>query len=72
MRVAGGKCEVLDGWHGTPDLALQADGSDYVQIMQGTLSPVQAFAQGRVRFQGDLSIALRMQAWFRKPDGFVL
>lgn len=72
LQVAGGRCEVLDGFQGTPDLALQADGGDYVQIMQGTLNPLAAFMQGRVKFNGDLMLLLRMQGWFRLPDGITL
>jgi putative sterol carrier protein len=72
VRVAEGRCEVRDGFQGTPDLTLQADGSDYVQIMEGTLNPVAAFMQGRVKFSGDLTVALRMQGWFRPPDGVML
>ncbi len=72
VRVVDRKCEVFDGFQGTPDLTLQAEGSDYVQIMEGTLNPVAAFMQGRVKFSGDPTVAVRMQSWFEPPDGFNL
>ena len=72
VRVAEGRCEVCDGFQGIPDLALQADGSDYAQIMEGSLNPLAAFMQGRVKFSGDLTVALRMQGWFRLPGGATL
>ncbi len=71
LRVANRQCEVLDGLQGTPNLTISADGQDYVEIMEGRLAPMQAFMQGRVRFKGDLGVAMRMQSWFRisPPNG---
>ncbi len=69
VRVADGACQVLDGLQGTPDLIVQGEGEDYVRIMEGTLMPMEAFLQGRVKFSGDISLALKMQSWFRRPSG---
>ncbi len=71
LRVANRKCEVLDGLQGVPSLTISADGADYVEIMEGRLAPMQAFMQGRVKFKGDIGVALRMQSWFRisPPNG---
>jgi putative sterol carrier protein len=40
--------------------------NDYVALIHGTLNPVAAFMQGRIRIQGDLAALLQMQNLFRR------
>jgi putative sterol carrier protein len=69
MRVADGRCEVLDGLVGMPQLSISALAEDYVSLVEGELSPVTAFMQGRVKVSGDIGLAVKMQSWFRRPEG---
>jgi putative sterol carrier protein len=69
LLVADGRCNLLDGHQGVPHLWISALAEDYVSLLTGTLSPMNALMQGRIKLRGDITLALRMQSWFRRPEG---
>lgn len=44
------------------DLVLRCAPQDFARLLQGTLDPRRAFLEGRLTLEGDVGIALRLQA----------
>ena len=55
---------VSQGVTANPRLTFNASGSDYLAIINGDLNPVNAFMQGKVRVQGDVALAMKLQSLF--------
>jgi putative sterol carrier protein len=53
--------EVAEGESVDPDVTLSMAAEDLVAISDGSLNPVAAFMQGKVRVSGDMGLAMRMQ-----------
>ena len=51
-----------------PKLTLKASVQDWVNIMTGKLDGMSAFMQGKLKTEGDLSLAMKMQSMFRRPS----
>jgi putative sterol carrier protein len=66
VRIADQQCTINEGPAPMPNATLGMPASDYVALINGTLNPVAAFMQGRVRVQGDLAALLQMQSLFRR------
>ena len=52
----------------TPKLTLKASVPDWVNIMTGKLDGMSAFMQGKLKTEGDLGLAMKMQSMFRRPS----
>lgn len=68
VEIKGGECSVEQGTVEDPDLTLTADSSDYVRVITGELNAMNAFAGGKLKLKGDLSLAMKLQSWFKMPD----
>jgi putative sterol carrier protein len=65
VAIADGQCRVTEGIAPNPTMTLSAAASDYIAVVNGQLNPVQAFMQGKVRVKGDMSLAMKMQQFFK-------
>ena len=64
--IADGKCEVAQGApQKEPNMSLMADSVDFVKIFTGELDGMQAFMQGKVRFEGNMSFAMKLTQMFK-------
>jgi putative sterol carrier protein len=66
VRIGNGQCTVERGTTDNPSLAVTAQVADYLQIVSGELSPMSAFADGKIKLEGDLALALRMKNYFKR------
>jgi len=64
LRIADGKCSLLPGSAGEPDVTITMAAQDWVDLLAGRLDGYTAFFQGRIEVTGDLSLALRLQSAF--------
>ena len=64
--IANGDLSVVEGLHASPQLTLSASATDYVDISTGKLSGMLAFMTGRLKAQGDLALAMKMQSVFKQ------
>lgn len=65
LTVDSGKTDlqkVAEGDAVDPDVTLSMAAEDLVAISNGSLNPVAAFMQGKVRVSGDMGLAMRMQS----------
>ncbi|MBN1178525.1 MAG: SCP2 sterol-binding domain-containing protein [Anaerolineae bacterium] len=62
VSIADGKIDVAEGRVGTPDLSVSMSAQDFVALSNGELNAVSAFMQGKIKIQGDMSMAMRLQS----------
>jgi putative sterol carrier protein len=48
----------------SPDVTIRMKGADFLGMMNGALNPVAAFMMGRIRVEGDMALAMRLQGLF--------
>ena len=62
VRIAGGVCETGVGVVDNPAMTLRAAAEDYAAVYRGEANPMQAFMLGKLKIQGDMSLALKLQS----------
>jgi len=66
VTVADGTCTVVEGQSEKPSVTIGMAADDFVNMISGDLQPVVAFMQGKIRLQGDTSLALKLQEIFAR------
>ena len=64
VKVADGACTVVQGQADKPNVTIGMLAGDYVRMTAGELQPVVAFMQGKIKLQGDMNLAMRLQELF--------
>jgi putative sterol carrier protein len=59
-------CTVTEGVTESAQATIRMEASDYVALATGKLGGMKAFATGRVKASGDISLMRRMESWFFK------
>ena len=67
MRVADGTAGVERGTSATPKVTLKMDLVDFLKLITGKLSGMQAYMTGKLKASGDLFFAQTYQSWFNQP-----
>jgi putative sterol carrier protein len=67
IRIAEGQASSGQGEIEMPNLTLIADSNDFVRIFTGQMDPTAAFMSGKLKIKGDMGLAMKMQAMFRRP-----
>jgi hypothetical protein len=67
MVFADGRLRVRRGVVATPDLTVVIDVADLLRLAAGVESGMALFMQGRLRLDGDPTVALRLGRVFRTP-----
>lgn len=57
-------CRVQAGVISDPSLRFIADTRDAQEVLSGRLDPMQALLRGKVRFEGNMSLAMRLMKLF--------
>jgi putative sterol carrier protein len=63
-KIADGQIHLLEGSTEPPNTTFKMKADVFLGIANGKINPVAAFMQGRVRVQGDMSVAMRLQTLF--------
>ena len=66
VTIKNQKLEVKEGTHPAPTLELNMAETDYMDLINGKMSGEKAFITGKLRFKGNIGLALRL-----KETGFL-
>ncbi len=61
IKAEGGKAEVAEGTPYTPGVTISMSAADFKEMVSGKLNPTQAFMTGRLKLQGDMGLAMKLQ-----------
>lgn len=64
--VNDGKGEVKEGAADAADLSVTISDKDFEKLVEGKLNPVMAYMTGKIKVQGDLSLAMKLQGFLGK------
>jgi putative sterol carrier protein len=64
LRIVEGRCESGDGQAENPKMTLRAAADDWHAVATGAMAPMQAFMSGKLKIQGDMSLAMKLQTMF--------
>ena len=59
--ITGGSLSVSQGVAPEPTMTLNCTDADLLSMVNGELSPVSAFMQGKVKIEGNMALALKLQ-----------
>jgi putative sterol carrier protein len=64
VKIADGIAKNGDGAIDNPSMTLKATADDWYAVSTGQLNAMSAFMSGKIKIQGDMSIAMKMQTMF--------
>jgi putative sterol carrier protein len=64
LRIASGALSFGEGGEARPDATLSASSEDFRRLLDRELRPLSAMMTGRLRIEGDLGAAMRLQQLF--------
>lgn len=64
LRIADGKCEAGQGQAENPKMTLKAAADDWYAVSSGKLNAMQAFMSGKIKIEGDMGMAMKLQTMF--------
>lgn len=64
VKIANGQCAVAEAPAEAPTMTLTMSAGDYAALISGKLSPMNAFFTGKIKFQGDMALAMKFQGMF--------
>lgn len=67
LKIADGKCESGEGQAETPKMTLKAAADDWHAVSTGKMNAMQAFMSGKLKIEGDMGIAMKLQTMFANP-----
>lgn len=67
LVINGGKCELKPGASGNPSVTISISDQDWLAIQKGKLNSQMAFMMGKLRVQGDMGLAMKLQSMFPGP-----
>ena len=63
-QIDNGRFSLVEKDAPAPDVTIRMKSADFLAMTNGTLNPVAAFMQGRIRVEGDMALAMQLQALF--------
>jgi predicted lipid carrier protein YhbT len=64
VDLKNGAGDVWAGQHDDADCVISMNREDFMALATGRINPLNAFMQGRIRVQGDIMMATRLQSLF--------
>lgn len=63
--VKNGACAVVDGVSSAADVTITMEDDDLVALMKGELNGMTAFMTGKLKIEGDMGVAMKLQSILR-------
>jgi len=64
VKIAGGQAAVAEGTVDGPNITLTMTAADFGDLLSGKLSGQTAFLTGKLKIQGDMTLAMKLQSLF--------
>ena len=64
VKIAGGAAEVAEGTADDPTIVLTASPDDWTALIAGDLNGQTAFLTGKLKIQGDVTLAMKLESLF--------
>jgi putative sterol carrier protein len=64
VLINNDQCTVQEGAHSAPNITIAMAAKDYLDMVAGKLNGQMAFMTGKLRIQGDMGLALKLQSLF--------
>jgi putative sterol carrier protein len=64
LKIEDGKCESGEGAAENPKMTLKAAADDWHAVSTGKMNPMQAFMSGKIKIEGDMGMAMKLQTMF--------
>lgn len=64
LRIADGACESGQGQAESPKMTLKAAADDWHAVSTGKMNAMQAFMSGKIKIEGDMGMAMKLQTMF--------
>ncbi len=65
VKIANGDFEICDGKADNPTIVLTASAADWVALMSGQMNGQTAFITGKLKIQGDMTLAMKLESLFQ-------
>ncbi len=62
VQIDEGKVDSGTGQAENPEMTMKALADDWAALVAGELNPMQAFMSGRLKIQGNMNLAMKLQA----------
>lgn len=64
LKIADGACAINEGQADSPQMTLMSTADDLYAVLSGEANAITSFMQGKIKVQGDMALALKMQTIF--------
>lgn len=64
LKISNGSCEAGEGQAENPKMTLKAAAEDWHAVSTGKMNAMQAFMSGKLKIEGDMGLAMKMQTIF--------
>ena len=61
VTIKNQKLDIKEGTHPSPTLSLEIAETDYIDLINGKISGEKAFLTGKLRFKGNIALALKLR-----------
>ncbi len=61
VTIKNQKMDIKEGIHPSPTLAINMAETDYMELVNGKMSGEKAFLTGKLKFKGNIALALRLR-----------
>ncbi|MCU0496949.1 MAG: SCP2 sterol-binding domain-containing protein [Anaerolineae bacterium] len=64
VAIEDGQCTTGEGQADSPRMTIKAKADDYFAVATGQANVMQSFMSGKIKVQGDMSLAMKMASFF--------
>ena len=65
VKIADGKADIAQGKADSPTIVLTAAAADWLALMNGQMNGQTAFITGKLKIQGDMTLAMKLESLFQ-------